>query len=1085
MKVKKNSCVTFGLALLVSLAISQAKADFSLNASSNLIPCDEFSTLVLHDPWDMSNTADVTNFTSNDLNFLSNPSFTSGLFSFTTTLAGGGTFRLLAPPLPSTQSIGGRWGNNTPIDTAKYTSMTVRMGLASLDAGHGLRFVWNRGSDYGKFLTYTTPTTTKAGWGNYSVNLNSIGIDSSSEDVSAWSTGNIKGFGILPTVNTQGVSIDYVRLEDPTSCGSGTVQYTVTPASNNNYFNLYIDDDTNPFNGFHKKIVNASTIGSGSASLSTLGLNPGNYQIVGVQDSDYATLYRDDPWNFSESTDVSVLGSVSNPTYSGGIFSGTATAAGPQIYLSVDTSTLIPASTFKFLSFKMSPRVNVNMGWGTGSATILASNADPDADGVYTVDLSTATGWTGSISSLILIPQFTAGTNFTFDFVKLRSQGYITTDTSPLSSSGTTFTVSAVPQIKIMQPDIKGGEAFKPWNFRAGDTAFEVNLNLAADPLHSGEPLSGYLPDVRNVDSVRGDFFKGTNTAGNDDPNNYLNFPQFTATNNYLIDASEYRNMCLRMNIDRDYDLTLGSVTKLVFSRTDGAIEELDAWGTIYDRWEGTRWYEYCSDLTTHLSEKGESGRWSGNLNYLRVDPHEFHLDSCCNSKGDPIGNPIAATYYLDYLKLRKDDTAKGSFAIVYATSDVDSSSLGTTFYYNTVNSSIGGTAISAIDLNCEGQVCIWNTKKVSNGTYYIYAKVTDGTNNNTTVATGRLKIDNISTPATTNPILSVDSPKANDTICSSMQIKGYSLLNQRYEDVVAVQVFVDDVYSATTFPNLYSPKAVIDYPTADSSNTGFNLQVAVNGVANGARVIKLKAYSNDGGVTTTAININKANGCSDPALITDAAPSGVPTSAKLIDTGVGTGINLTVTASGEELKYAVTGTKNCTLVRIGTALKAAGPFTYFYGNSDANAISSNMILAKTTSVPRFIGNAATAPKTTSNKAALTAAKTKLAKKKQSCRKLSGSKKKACDKKVKKLKLVVKNLQKESSQESGTTSPATATSVYFTADCNQGSVVSSVQNLESLNFGNATGSPCENASNLAFSDWFNCFAFSVAKTVAE
>jgi len=1074
----KSFNYVLGTVFLAVLSTSQVQADFSLNASSTITPCDEFATLVLQDPWDMSNTADVVNFTANDLTFLSNPSFGSGLFTFGTTLTGGGTFRLLAPPLPSTQALGGRWGSNTPINTAKYTTMTVRMGLENLDAGQGLRFVWNRGADYGKYLTFTNKTPTRAGWGSYTVNLNSIGIDPASEDTSAWSTGNIKGFGVLPTVTNQTVSVDYVRLEDPTSCGSGNVQYTVTAAGNDDYFNLYVDNDTNPFNGFYKKLVSSGTLGSGNASLNSLGLQPGTYRIVGVQDGDYATLNLDDPWNFSESTDVSLLGGVSNPTYANGIFSGTASTGGPQIYLNVDSTKPINASTFKLLSFKMSPRVDVNLGWGTAGKTIFAASADPDGDGVYTVDLSNVAGWSGSLSSLILIPQFTAGTNFTFDFVRLRSRGYVTSDASPTMSSGTTFTVSDVPQIKVLQPDVKGGEAFKPWNFREGDTAFEVNLNLGPDSLYPGEPLSGYLPDVRTVDSIRGDFFKGTNIAGNDDPNDYMNFPQFTTTNNYLINASEYRNMCLRMNIDRDYDLTLGSVTKLIFSRTDGAIEELDAWGTIYDHWGATRWYEYCSDLTTHLTEKGETGRWSGDLNYLRVDPHEFHLDSCCDAKGNPIGNPISATYYLDYLKLRKDDTAKGSFAIIYATSDADSTTLTTTFYYNSVNSTTGGTAIPTSDLTCEGQVCIWNTAKIPNGTYYLYARVSDGTNSNTALASGRLKIDN-STPTTTAPVLSVEVPKTSDTICNSMQVKGYSLISQRYEDVAAVQVFVDDVYYSTIFPNLYSPKAVADYPTADSSNTGFNSQVDVRGVTNGAHVIKLKAYATDGGTTTTSINVTKPSGCSDPAIVTDAAPSGTPTTAKLIDNAVGSGLQLSVTTSGEEIDYTVTGTKNCTLVRLGTASKAAGPFTYFYGSSDANAIGTNMILAKTTTVPRFIGNPSTAPKPTDNSAALATVQKQLAKKKVACKKAFGKKKKACKAQIKKLTIKFKELHAQNGTGGGSGTPATATSVYFTADCNQGSVVSSVQSLESLTFGNAAGSPCENASNLAFKDWFNCFTFSV------
>jgi hypothetical protein len=181
----------------------------------------------------------------------------------------------------------------------------------------------------------------------------------------------------------------------------------------------------------------------------------------------------------------------------------------------------------------------------------------------------------------------------------------------------------------------------------------------------------------------------------------------------------------------------------------------------------------------------------------------------------------------------------------------------------------------------------------------------------------------------------------------------------------------------------------------------------------------------------------------------------------------------------GEEIDYTISGTKNCTLVRLGASSKASGPFTYFYGTSDTNAIATNIVLAKTTTVPRFIGNPATAPKPTDNSAALAAVKKQLAKRKKACRLATGKKKKVCNSQIKKLAKQVKELQNQNGSSVGSGTPATATSVYFTADCNQGSVVTSVHSLESLTFGNAAGSPCENASNLAFSDWYNCFTFSL------
>jgi hypothetical protein len=105
-----------------------------------------------------------------------------------------------------------------------------------------------------------------------------------------------------------------------------------------------------------------------------------------------------------------------------------------------------------------------------------------------------------------------------------------------------------------------------------------------------------------------------------------------------------------------------------------------------------------------------------------------------------------------------------------------------------------------------------------------------------------------------------------------------------RLEDVAAVQVFIDGTFFAKVHPSSYSPAAVTNHPSADSSNSGFDEFHSLAGIADGSHTVVIKAYSMDGGVTSSSpITITKSTGCNDP-VVSDAAPAGVPQAATLAD---------------------------------------------------------------------------------------------------------------------------------------------------------------------------------------------------------
>jgi len=1058
-------------ALFFAIAPLLAHADISFSPATTLNPCDDYATLVLGDPWDMSNKEDIVNFIPLDLTYISNPAFNSGEFSFTTTETNGGTVRFLAPQLPATLPLGGRWGANNPIDTQKYTHFTLRMATEALDSGYGLALVWNRSQNYGKENSYTQYTPTVPQKSTYTIDLSSIAIDSSrSDNLNPWQSGSIEGFGILPTVTKQSVTFDYARLEDPNSCGIGAITYTVTPSSGALLHNLYLDDDGTPFNGYIKKIVSGGTgNGSLSTTVSSLGLPPGSYYVSGFQTSDYATVSRNDPWDFNSLNDLLTTAGASNSSITNGKFA--AVGNNPVLYLRLNPSENINATTFNKLSFKISPRTDVVVSYdnGSGITSVAATKngADPDADGIYTLDLSGKPGWNGSINTLALSLNYPLNTPFEIDFVELNQGDFSLNDTLPITfSQSSSLKVFAPPLIKLQQPDLKGGIGVKPWNYLPGDVAFSENLITTSDPSVPGEPLSAYLPDTRLIGGVRGNFYKGTNSPGNDDPHDFLFFPYFTRTNNYTVDADSYRFMCVKMMIDREFDLGLGSVARLSFIGADDITRVTEEWGVISDRWSGNRWYEFCGDLATFFSEGDEGFHWKGEVKSLRLDPHEFHLDTCCTAAGAPFGSPTNATYYLDYLKLRRMDESRGKYALVFTKSDQDSLTTSTRFFYNSIRSTTGATEIPSSSLSCEGEVCIWDTTAVPVGTYWVLGEVSDGNLSTSRLSTGQLKVSNQGATQT-SPTLIVESPQQDQVVCSTLQIKGYSLIPDRYEDVSAVQIFIDGVHFRTIYPQLYHPTAASQFSLADSSNAGFDENHDVSSLSTGTHTIDVKSYSSDGGITAESRRINKQVGCSDSAILDPLPNAPAQQIIRREDLAPGDTIALGLEPNANNLRFLISGTRHCQMVRIGVSLKSGGPYTYIYANTNPSTIDTSFVTALSEGLPRYTATIVSSKQLATLKKQILLTTRNVKKKSAQCKAIKDVRKKSlCLRDVKKLNTQLTSLKKrlqKSSTHNGT--------ISYIADCDQGVHISSEQRFNTRDISCPAGASCTAFTNIT--QWFN------------
>src|SRR5690606_19829882 len=136
--------------------------------------------------------------------------------------------------------VGGRWGQNFTLDTSKYSRLAIRMYTDKVDP-FGIRFIWDRSCNYAASRTVTEPQTIKTGWHTYTFDFNSIALDAATVQT-PWSSGSITGLAVLPTTQSgANIQVEYIRLEDPNSCGSYTASYTATAAGNNGYYNLYLD----------------------------------------------------------------------------------------------------------------------------------------------------------------------------------------------------------------------------------------------------------------------------------------------------------------------------------------------------------------------------------------------------------------------------------------------------------------------------------------------------------------------------------------------------------------------------------------------------------------------------------------------------------------------------------------------------------------------------------------------------------------------------------------------------------------------------------------------------------------------------
>ena len=287
---KISSIFLSACALFFALLDSDAQLSIvSPGSSVTLASPADYATEVLGNPWDMADRSDLANFIngSDEGVGIANLDFNSSGMGFTILGANGAFIYNLSPGQCSSNPLG-KNGQAFPIDTEKYRYLVVDKTTSSSSE---MRVLVHYGCNYADTFFRTNAIPTKIGRWRYVIDLATIGTFTSSNPPASYSALDATGIRLEPGYDGD-VTIHSIGLFGAVS-GSSTydVGYSFSPVGNNSRYSLFVDKDTNPFNGYVEALKKDQATGT-SATVSSAYLFPGDYKIVGFANDDFASAPR-------------------------------------------------------------------------------------------------------------------------------------------------------------------------------------------------------------------------------------------------------------------------------------------------------------------------------------------------------------------------------------------------------------------------------------------------------------------------------------------------------------------------------------------------------------------------------------------------------------------------------------------------------------------------------------------------------------------------------------------------------------------------------------------------------------------------
>lgn len=342
------------------------------------------------------------------------------------------------------------------------------------------------------------------------------------------------------------------------------------------------------------------------------------------------------------------------------------------------------------------------------------------------VDLYLDNDTNAANGNLGLLASNEAGTSHTFLAGGLAPGDYYVavapTGTQTFSYSAGYFHINDAPIVAITKPSEEGSDqdfitvkTANPWDMAAaGDVDYTLSLSDPRFTTLDYEDMAGRsfagntVFQAESADAPAG-------SVG--DPTVYfLHYQHRGATTK--IDPAVYHRLTFKMGLAGPHSTNDGSVARVMWKRSDENYENVSQ-DIVVRHMDGV-WImnKFSCDLATLPLEDGAASPshsgWTGLIDTFRVDPHEF---------------AASRSFFFDDVRIAADWTADASFTIQWAAQDADGGAT-VSLYYDANASGYDGTLIAS-GLAAAGGSHAWNTSGIPEGTYYIYAVITDGTNEN------------------------------------------------------------------------------------------------------------------------------------------------------------------------------------------------------------------------------------------------------------------------------------------------------------------------------------------------------------------
>ncbi|NIM16657.1 MAG: hypothetical protein GTO45_32125 [Candidatus Aminicenantes bacterium] len=320
-----------------------------------------------------------------------------------------------------------------------------------------------------------------------------------------------------------------------------------------------------------------------------------------------------------------------------------------------------------------------------------------------------------------------------------------------MSYSAGYYWVNDIPTLVFTSPSQEGGDDFatvelgNAWNMNS-TSDLDGYANLSSAP--TATTINAVDRAGNNLNNLT--VLKGTNKSGFSDPILYLLWFNGGRGASTKIDSSKYRILVLKMGLPGNWDLVGGSVAR-VYWHVQGeffnsGIEKMHQSADIIVRHKSgnrTTIDNIIADMKELTLESSQSTTgWNGNIDGFRLDPHEFSTSK---------------TFYIDEVKLAAFERADESYTIKWEYTNTHSTSAeNLSLYYDTNDRGYNGTRIKSGINPASGQYT-WDTSNMADGTYYIYAVYSDGTNSNRTYARWPIVIDHTPSPPPTPPTIKLN----------------------------------------------------------------------------------------------------------------------------------------------------------------------------------------------------------------------------------------------------------------------------------------------------------------------------------------